>query len=1279
MDLVSTGVAMVLVLIVGAGLAGWWAGRRALRRPAAGGVGTGESSSAQRAALARAWQEGYDAGSGTSARTFPVTVPAAAPAAGAPAAPESQGTAGFAGGPATALLGHPSGPSANIHTGPPETEPEVAPGVPPLGPPRGSWEPRPREHDPERRALRNINITLYVAAMLLVAAASLFIGISFPAGAKFAGLALLTAGFYAGGLVVHAGSDRLRPAATAFTGTGLALIPVTGLAFYLLVSGNAATTLLTTSVVGTAAFVYAAARLQSRVLAALSLTFLVSTAWSGGAVLNRGLVWYFMFTMLLAAAATAVAYARPRWLTNIYVRAFTTAHRYVVPATLAVALLLPGVLRTRDYLLLTLAATAYYAAVSFAGPARERLANMYAGRAGAVAATAYLTAELGADTTGVARTVAVLLLFQGLAVVLYRGHYTRLLSAEPRPGWTRPGWTRAGWIRAEALLLFAAGMLFALAGNERGLADAASDPVWWSFNWTLLVAVALGVVAGARGGVSFLWVPLVAGAAVLLEPWDPLPWRQSLVLSLALALTVGAVARVQDRAEARTLTTQAQNVVVRVLLPVALASVAASAAWAWAWASVSTGRVGVADGELRWWWTAFGVAWLAGSVAAAFRLRAARTRAPFVEAALLSVGVAAAFVAVVMLAPGPQGMLLGTVVAVALVSATLVLGVRGRVAPARHGGTGRGWVRGSGHAVGALGLAGAVALSGGFRTEWALEAVFAAGLAYCCVRAGSPGRPWDRGAYAAAGQLFLTFCALHIADRFDADIHATVAIATVTLAAGQVARLQLTGGSGSRGGGARGAGEQGAEALGAGARGRGRFGGGAARGIGLNKVMGWSAFGVLLLTPFAYWLGTGSWGGGVFGRLVGGGSGADRASLLVQLLCLGVFGVFWWLRGATPRTAVAHRWTVLAVPVAAAGIAVVPSANTGMRVGGWLPADLWGPQVAIALLVAMGAAAIVHEGRDRGGSYRWQRAAAAAGFLATALAVAPTEPGWRAATLFAVAAGFAVFAHTSGAAWLLLGTAAALPAALNAGTLQVLWLPDNGSVTDEALAMSAALVAAGLFLYATRWAWSGGHARYAALGGLADVVLGGALAQGEPFPLDVIGLALISAAAVAAVFEAPAGRRVAPAEAAFLLVAACAQRSWWIVDGPLGYFWVAQYWVVVLALVAGYHFAVRDAGRGRRGTAYLCVAAAVLTATGPTTLFADGFAEQAWTICGHAALLAFGLLSNRRLFVVWGAVGVGLAVLWYLRGFTFLLLLFVALALIATAVWRLTRIGRAAP
>ena len=58
------------------------------------------------------------------------------------------------------------------------------------------------------------------------------------------------------------------------------------------------------------------------------------------------------------------------------------------------------------------------------------------------------------------------------------------------------------------------------------------------------------------------------------------------------------------------------------------------------------------------------------------------------------------------------------------------------------------------------------------------------------------------------------------------------------------------------------------------------------------------------------------------------------------------------------------------------------------------------------------------------------------------------------------------------------------------------------------------------------------------------------------------------------------------------------------------------------------------------------------------------------------ALLVFGLLANRKIFTIWGGLGVAIAVLWFLRGFTFLLLLLIAVGLIALALWRLGKMNK---
>ena len=92
---------------------------------------------------------------------------------------------------------------------------------------------------------------------------------------------------------------------------------------------------------GTLAYVAAAIRLQSRVLVYLSLTFVVSTAWSGVSVLGASLIWYFAALVGFAAATTAASLARPRWVPPVFLRPIVLLDPFVVPAVGVAALVLP--------------------------------------------------------------------------------------------------------------------------------------------------------------------------------------------------------------------------------------------------------------------------------------------------------------------------------------------------------------------------------------------------------------------------------------------------------------------------------------------------------------------------------------------------------------------------------------------------------------------------------------------------------------------------------------------------------------------------------------------------------------------------------------------------------------------------------------------------------------------------------------------------------------------------------------------------------------------------
>ncbi|NQD90564.1 hypothetical protein HP499_22525, partial [Paenarthrobacter sp. CM16] len=267
-----------------------------------------------------------------------------------------------------------------------------------------------------KRDQQNINVTLYVASLLLVAAGALFVGTSLPALFRFAGICFITALFYGAGLIIHAKMPRLRPAAVAFVGTGLALIPVTGLAMYNFVLPNGPAAWLVTSLIGTAVYAYTAVRLDNKVLAFLSLSFVVSTAWSGVSVLGGALVWYFTALIGIAIILTLAALIRPRWLPPLYVRPLMVLHPYVVPLVALAVTVTPQLLAKGEYPLVMLMCGIYFAVVAFIPRAQYRLQHVYGARVALTLALLGVVWDVTSDISGVMLAAVICCGVQSLGV-----------------------------------------------------------------------------------------------------------------------------------------------------------------------------------------------------------------------------------------------------------------------------------------------------------------------------------------------------------------------------------------------------------------------------------------------------------------------------------------------------------------------------------------------------------------------------------------------------------------------------------------------------------------------------------------------------------------------------------------------------------------------------------------------------------------------------------------------------------------------------------------------
>lgn len=417
----------------------------------------------------------------------------------------------------------PASPSAPLSW--PSPTASVPPRIPPQSP-AASFQPYPetpaeRQARREKRDRQNINITLYVASLLLVAAAALFIGTSLPPMLRFAGVCAVTALFYGAGFVLHARVPRLKPAAVAFTGTGLALVPVTGLALYNFALHHGPSAWLITSLIGTAAYVAAAVRLESRVLVYLSFTFVASTAFSGVSILGGALVWYFAALIAVAVLLTGIALARPRWLPPVYVRPLMVLHPLVVPAVAVAATCVPLHLDKAEYALVIGMCGVYFALMA-AVPGRFRLINFYAARAALTVAAAVEIWHLTGRGTDALLAAGVLFAAQAVGLAFLSARLTgwfRQQQAGPSAVGNSPNAAGERWqvdARATFALQLAATTAFSVQETAVGfframdgygsVAAGTTLPLWMP----VALSLATGMVLAAKWAGRAEWAPVAA-------------------------------------------------------------------------------------------------------------------------------------------------------------------------------------------------------------------------------------------------------------------------------------------------------------------------------------------------------------------------------------------------------------------------------------------------------------------------------------------------------------------------------------------------------------------------------------------------------------------------------------------------------------------------------------------------------------------------------------------------------------------------------------------------
>lgn len=398
----------------------------------------GASAHAQ-ATLAQAWQEGYDAAT-TAGATGPHTLaPPAEHAAPVEPATSINPVLPAPPPPPTAYQQLPAQPSAQPN------QPQLSP-RPNAQPSRSQpvvLSPQQLAAKRERDQIRNANILLYVAALLMVGTGMLFVAAGFPAIATISVLAIVTFGFYGAGLLLNKTTRRLRGSGTAFTGTGLALYPVFALAAATQLWPGSSWPWLVFSLIGAVAFSVAAAVLNSRVVAFLTLPFLLSMSISAGAVLRSGMVWSFVFTIMLATIISWFAAERPRWVNNIFIQAFVTTHEYIVPATLATQIFLFTKMTDLQNTLIFGAALLYYVTRSVLALPKRKLYYFTAARVLFLLTLWQVLRAFNVAGSTIATIMALAIAVIMLAVLVGQQRYATLLQRSERTERFAANWLRA--------------------------------------------------------------------------------------------------------------------------------------------------------------------------------------------------------------------------------------------------------------------------------------------------------------------------------------------------------------------------------------------------------------------------------------------------------------------------------------------------------------------------------------------------------------------------------------------------------------------------------------------------------------------------------------------------------------------------------------------------------------------------------------------------------------------------------------------------------------------
>jgi len=218
--------------------------------------------------------------------------------------------------------------------------------------------PPPKKRNPDA----GLNAALYVGALLIVASAGALISANLPDAAKLLGLTFVVIAFYSIGFWLR-NYKRFKIAGNAFVGTALALIPFLGLAFGYLTNIDNKIIWLLTSLIALAAYIFATIALKNKVISYFSMVVLISLVCSMSANFQLGLIYYFLFTMMISLAAALLQLFHPKLVPAIFREVIDVTAKCLTPLTLLASATVAYDTNSWFYVLLTGIAAAQYLVV----------------------------------------------------------------------------------------------------------------------------------------------------------------------------------------------------------------------------------------------------------------------------------------------------------------------------------------------------------------------------------------------------------------------------------------------------------------------------------------------------------------------------------------------------------------------------------------------------------------------------------------------------------------------------------------------------------------------------------------------------------------------------------------------------------------------------------------------------------------------------------------------------------------------------------------------------